>query len=420
MSFLYSVSTIKDNKENYEFFLEQNRLSGVDHMFIFYEGSLPIDKSQYDYATFISSDELNIGITNLNTRQLLNTKRAVRYLLSNNLSGWITPIDGDEVLNFNKKLLTTLKKEFDVIRLFPYEPISDGTVDRHKHTLYKTSLSPEQVSVLKCFNLIEGPQDTFEWLRGHEQGKYVARLSSQLRYGIHNAHGANKVYRAKENGILHYESNSFDEFLRKFTNHSENKAGFKDSRRQIVDFFRLYKNHPNFISLAKVIYNNRFIEKNIELKAELGLIFGIKRMQNNSSNMYYNASDIYETEVVLIPERYADSLRDLASVCEKKELIHLAFFLLTLANQARPWGKLIEKKLGKIKKNLSFSDNSDFYREVKREVDEKLVMSELSIDTGLVRMLQSLEVDLSKPKNIGLHQEYADILRCIGKVFSQK
>lgn len=361
---IFSVSTIKDNKDNIEFFIRENRLSGIDYMFIFYEGELMVKPEEYEFVTFIPSLEYNSNIASLNLRQKLNIRRVVDLLCKNYRDHWIVNLDGDEVVNFRKGCLDSIDEDIKVVKLSTLEPINDGRSDLREQTLFKTTLNTSELKVASLFDLIESESNA-HWLSGHSSGKYIARISPYLSYNIHHVSKvpAKEVFSSNEFNVIHYESISFEEFLRKFKAHAANHAGFKKFRSKIVAFFRNYQDSPSFIKLAKRIYEENFIEHNIELKKSLGFIFEIDRIHNT----YYCMNNLAGLECsipkdsLVLPDKYVEIIRPCATQLEILGNHTDAYSLYNLAKYCRPWGSFINGKVteldAKLQKGLLRNDD---------------------------------------------------------------
>lgn len=370
---IFSVSTIKDSKANIDFFINENIRSGIDHMFIFYEGDLLVDPSEYKQATFISSLQYNRSINNLNTRQEMNIRRVVEFLHKDYEDHWIVNLDGDEVVNFDKKILANLDKKIQVITLYPIEPIVDGKTSIHDQSLCKTTLSKGKLETAKLFDLID-KESNREWLRGHILGKYMARIRLDRKYKIHRVLGgpAEEALTNRDFNIIHYESASFDEFIRKFKNHTGNKASFNNVRAKIVTFFKEYADDPEFLNLATVIYDRLFVEKDINLKVKLGLLFELNRIDNPSQRLDdMHLEDDALKSTLILNGRYANILRSCAVSLEKAGELEDAYTVYKLAQCSRPYGEFINKKVENLKVNKKRLEGRPTYHTGDLQFSEK-------------------------------------------------
>ncbi len=345
---LIAVSTIKDTTENMEFFLNENRKSGVDHFFIFFEGELPVDPKKYPFATFISSYKLNPKTKDINRRQRDNANRVLRYLLSKNVEGWITHIDGDEVVNFDKSILKQLPSENLCFKLHSVEPIKSDIEDKNHHTLFKKCLNEEEYSLALSLNLIEKKfNNNRDWLSGHVVGKSVTRIRPKLRLQIHfpNGYGV-KVDESVDAEVIHYESASFKDFLRKFLNMSTNSVNYDLHKQPIYNFFKAHKNDIDFLEKARELFEEKILEKDIEKKKELGFAFELNRKLNEAEDIHiFDAHELEKMPYVRIKAKHANTLKNYAKELHRHKLYALSVFFIELAYTFNPWdSEIIELK----------------------------------------------------------------------------
>ncbi|WHI46624.1 hypothetical protein ACJJIW_20115 [Microbulbifer sp. JMSA004] len=333
-NFIVAVTTAKESEDTLKFFIEKNREYGVDHFFIFYEGELNRDAfCEYDsYVTFVDSLAYSKNVRNLNARQIRNINFVNKYLDWAGLKCWITNIDTDEFLHLKKSDLQGVSAQ--AIRLDVIEPVV-GRPD-----LYKKALSKDELSLAALLGFIEEKSNK-DWLRGHPRGKLLFRPNKELEARIHVIEGVPLLRCGMH--IIHREGYDFDSFKSKFLRHAETEATHTPSRQKIVDLFRAFKEKENFNRIVHEIFQNEFLECDVERKEQLGLLFPLGEIRNDSSILEFEVElDSFTKEN---KEFRADSLRGLAIAYERQGDIEAALEAMTGAKELRPKGLLINRKI---------------------------------------------------------------------------
>jgi hypothetical protein len=132
-------------------------------------------------------------------------------------------IDGDEVLHLDTELLLGLPDDVEAVRLAPLEALAQWEWPDDEVTLFKRLLSDEELNLLHLLGVIERPEND-AYFRGHTAGKAGLRVSRHAWMEIHRVvddSGAPvPAHRAPWLQVLHYESHTLEEFVRKWTNHT--------------------------------------------------------------------------------------------------------------------------------------------------------------------------------------------------------
>jgi hypothetical protein len=282
---LCTVSTVKDSRANVERFIERNLASGADHMFVMLErddDGLVESLSSHPHVSAVLTDEtywLGERPGGLNVRQSVNAD-LVNTLLSVLPSvQWLVHLDSDECLDLDRDRLVELPEETRCFRLEPLEALSkerwDGDVDR-----FKRRLDLPDLSLLAALGAIEEPTNA-SYFRGHLVGKAGARPGLDLSFRVHHVRDRHGVVfepaRADHLRVLHYESYSADEFVRKWDAHlSAGPAGFRQSRTLLRAALAALQRNPGLGPDARREYLRRLykrhIEDPVELLEELGLL----------------------------------------------------------------------------------------------------------------------------------------------------
>jgi hypothetical protein len=282
---LCTVSTVKDSRANVERFVERNLASGADHMFVMLEqddeGLVESLRAHPHVSAVLTDDTYWHGErpSGLNVRQAANAD-LVNTLLSVFPSvAWLVHLDSDECLDLERDRLTELPEDARCFRLEPLEALSkehwEGEVDR-----FKRRLDLPDLSLLAALGAIEAPTNA-SYFRGHLVGKVGARPGVDLSFRVHHVRNRDGVafepVRADHLRVLHYESYSADEFVRKWDAHlSAGPAGFRQSRTLLRAALSALQRNPNLGPDARREYlcrlYKRHIEDPLELLEDLGLL----------------------------------------------------------------------------------------------------------------------------------------------------
>ncbi|MGI9156132.1 MAG: glycosyltransferase family 2 protein [Marmoricola sp.] len=238
-----TVSTVKDTRRNVEAFVGRNLAAGVDHMFVFLDAPDPETQGwldQHPHTTAIpTGDAYGAGTPpdDLNLRQSTNANLANCLLAPFDRVRWLFHIDGDECLDVDRTLLLGLDDSARSVRLHCLEAVSqrhrEGEV-RH----FKRVLPDDDLHLLATLGVIEQPTNR-SYFNAHITGKSGFRPSIDIRVRVHNAEGPDGVaiegFQAPGLRLLHYESFSGEEFVRKWAAHlsGPNRAKFRAPRDQL-------------------------------------------------------------------------------------------------------------------------------------------------------------------------------------------
>ena len=230
-----TVSTVKDSLRNVQQFVDRNLASGADHMFVFLDGG---DGELEAYLT-----EQN-NVTPIPTRKdywrgsrpgRLNRRQAINANLINTLLAafervrWLIQIDGDECLDIDKARLLRTRASLPYVVLETREAVSQQHPEGDAQ-LFKQRLTRTQLRLLRSRGLIDRP-DNEAYFNGHFVGKPGIAPSLDVDLHIHSARTRTgrrlMPLRSRSLGVLHYESVSGDEFIRKWTTHLSSGSGAK-------------------------------------------------------------------------------------------------------------------------------------------------------------------------------------------------
>ena len=223
-----TVSTVKDGPARLHRWIDRNLAAGVDRMLVFLD-----DPEQTALADELDSRPGVVAVGaawwwadsdrpgKLNVRQRVNSNAAVDVLNRVDPTGWAFHIDGDEVPHLDKARLLALPDEVGAVQLSPLEAVAQWEWPDDEVTVFKRLLSEEELNLLLLLGRVERAENSY-WFRGHVTGKAGVRLGTDAWLGIHRVVDAERNalphHSADWLQLLHYESHTYDEFVRKWTN----------------------------------------------------------------------------------------------------------------------------------------------------------------------------------------------------------
>ena len=241
---LFTVSTVKDSLPNVQRFVTRNLDAGIDHLFVFLDAESPDCQDflePHPHVTCVRTDETwwhGDRPPLLNHRQLTNANFVKALLTSFAWADWVFHIDSDEVVHIDRDRLENLPREIGAVRLTPLEGVSrkqwNGEV-----THFKRLLGKDDLVLLKALRVIDRPRNK-SYFRGHLMGKSGLRPRLDRWLGVHWVIDAkhNRVESLKADWlqVLHYESVSGEEFVRKWTSlvTSGPAVGVREAREPMV------------------------------------------------------------------------------------------------------------------------------------------------------------------------------------------
>lgn len=240
---LFTVSTVKDSVAGLKEFVARNLAGGVDHMFLFVDDARPRVAAALDrqpHVTAIATGEdwwQGKRPRQLNARQRINAN-VVKALLAVDAGpeDWLFHIDGDEALQVDRAALAALAPEVEVVRAPPLEAVSRKKWPGGQPTHFKRMLQPDELVLLHVLGVIDEPTNG-RYFHGHVEGKSGLRPRLDRWMTLHAVHDVDQQQVASTSEaatarLLHYESWSGEEFVRKWTNilESGTKVSFRPGR----------------------------------------------------------------------------------------------------------------------------------------------------------------------------------------------
>ncbi len=221
---ILTVSTIKDSVSNVERFVQRNVAGGVDHLIVFLDSEQPGVADFLDTQPTVTPVRTHRGWWRgdrprlLNDRQSINSALTARLLAWFDCVDWVFHVDGDEVVQLDRGRLAQIDPEWRVVGLAPLEVVSQHHQDGEP-IWFKAPLDRDQLVLLKTLGVIGKPSNR-AYFRSHIRGKVGVRPAADVQLSIHAAlDGAGEVlpaYLDPSLRVLHYESPSGEEFVRKW------------------------------------------------------------------------------------------------------------------------------------------------------------------------------------------------------------
>jgi hypothetical protein len=225
----FSVTTVKDTPEHVRRFVGRNLHGGIDHLFVFLDD--PADPATPEIRAFLDDHPHVTAVVcdedwwrgkrpaRLNVRQRINANLAKGLLTTVDDAEWIFHIDADEVVRLDPDALARVPASEPNVQLAPLEAVSRES-ETDDDTWFKTLLDPPELTLLKVLGVI-GQAKNGAYFRGHVDGKTGLRPHSELWLTLHRAVDEHDTvpepHRDPGLTVLHYESASAEEFVRKWT-----------------------------------------------------------------------------------------------------------------------------------------------------------------------------------------------------------
>lgn len=223
---ILAVSTVKDVPSRLLRWVELNLTNGIDHMVVFVDDADPQALASLATTSHVTPvDSLTWWgggrPARLNVRQRINANavRAIATVLPE--VEWILHIDADEVALIERSELAGLPTSVRAIRLAPYESVSQRAKTTDAGSLFKRLLTDQELALLTALGVISKATNNV-YFHGHVGGKVAMRPSESSWLGTHHVVNAARekepAFDAPWLRLLHYESHTVDEFIRKWTN----------------------------------------------------------------------------------------------------------------------------------------------------------------------------------------------------------
>jgi len=237
-----AVSTVKADPDQVERFLRRNLAGGVDHVLVFLDDTNPPVRrmlEEHPHATVVRTGRKYWNDTRparVSDRLRINMNLANAVLATVPSVGWMVSVDSDEAVCLDREALR--RTEADAVLLSVLEAVSQRSWPDDEPTLFKSRPTDGELAVLAAMGSIYEPDLAF-YFRGHQEGKPAVRPNLRTRVRVHSAAdetGKGLARWAPDLNVLHYESHSLDDFVRRWRDYAPTSAHLRthrDERKRI-------------------------------------------------------------------------------------------------------------------------------------------------------------------------------------------
>jgi Glycosyl transferase family 2 len=225
---LFTASTVKDTLPNLQRFVTGNLAGGIDHLIVFLDDAGATDPEARELleghpsVTCVATDEQwwqGDRPGQLNVRQRINANLAKAVLTRFEHAEWVFHIDADEIAQVDRAALAAAPPQARVVRLAPLEAVAQREWT-HDPTLFKRLLDQDDLTLLQTLGVIDRAHNG-AYFHGHVDGKSGVRPTLDLWLTLHHVVDAAKdeqpPWEHPGLRLLHYESFSGEDFVRKWT-----------------------------------------------------------------------------------------------------------------------------------------------------------------------------------------------------------
>ncbi|MEV7430021.1 glycosyltransferase family 2 protein [Nocardioides sp. NPDC092400] len=223
---LFTASTVKDTLPNIQRFVTGNLAGGIDHMVVFLDAGDAEVRSWLDEHPHVTCVRTDSSWWNgerpaeLNVRQRINANVVKAVLSRLDWAEWVFHVDADEIVQLDRDVLAAVPAETRVVRLTPLEAVSRKHWDGDP-TWFKRLLGKPDLTLLQTLGVIDRPSNGAHF-HGHVDGKSGVRPATDVWLTLHHGVDAAKEELpahtdADRLRLLHYESYSGEDFVRKWT-----------------------------------------------------------------------------------------------------------------------------------------------------------------------------------------------------------
>lgn len=233
---IVAVSTVKADLDQVERFVRRNLAGGADHLLVFLDDANPAVRALlegHSHVTVVRTGPKYWNGTRpsrVSDRLRINMNVANSVLATVPSVGWLVSIDSDEAVCIDRDALRT--NESPAVLLSVLEAVSKRTWPDDEPTLFKSRPSEGELAALAALGVIIEPDLAF-YFRGHQEGKPAVRPDLRVRVRVHSAHdeaGKGLARPAPDMNVLHYESHSLDDFIRRWKDYAPATAHLRTHR----------------------------------------------------------------------------------------------------------------------------------------------------------------------------------------------
>ena len=233
---IVAVSTMKADLDQVERFLRRNLAGGVDHILVFLDDANPPVRQlleAHPHATVVRTGPDYWHGTRpprVSDRLRINMNLANAVLATVPSVAWLVSIDSDEAVSIDRDALRS--NDARAVLLTVLEAVSRRTWPNDEPTLFKSRPSEGELAALASMGSIIEP-DLAYYFRGHQEGKPAVRPDLRVRLKVHSAideSGKDLPLAGPGLNVLHYESHSLDDFIRRWKDYAPSNAHLRTHR----------------------------------------------------------------------------------------------------------------------------------------------------------------------------------------------
>lgn len=273
---LVAVTLVRDTAANVRRFVEGNLAGGMDHLVVVLDrpdAEVESWLAEQPQVTTVVADDAWWGgerIAALNGRQRVVANLVREACAEAGFVEWLFFVDGDEVAVVDREVLAGVPDQLAVVRLQPLEAVAGG--DR---TQFKRLLTRPELRRLKRLGLVDKVNNA-HYFHGHVSGKVGVRPAVPVYFRLHSVEddGGGKVpaFEHPALRLLHHESPTFEEFVRKWTALAASgpPPGMRDRRAAVLDAFIALADEADLRrrdQVARDLYDEHVVEDAAALEA---------------------------------------------------------------------------------------------------------------------------------------------------------
>ena len=235
---IVAVSTVKADPDQVERFLQRNLGGGVDHMLVFLDDANPPVRElleAHPHATVVRTGPKYWNGTRprrVSDRLRINMNLANAVLATVPSVEWMVSIDSDEAVSLDRESLHVREERAVVLPVL--EAVSRRAWPDDEPTLFKSRPTEDELAALASLGVIPEPE-LGRYFRGHQEGKPALRPDLRVRVKVHHVEDeTGEPIRPRADGsyVLHYESHSLDDFVRRWKDYAPDAAHLRTHRKE--------------------------------------------------------------------------------------------------------------------------------------------------------------------------------------------
>jgi hypothetical protein len=235
---IVAVTTLKAEPDQVERFLRRNLRGGVDHLMVFLDETNPPVRKLLDdhpHVTVVRTGPKywnGVRPPRVSDRLRINMNLANAVLVTVPSVGWMVSIDSDEAVSIDREALQSSDERAVVLSVL--EAVSQRAWPDDEPALFKRRPTEGELAALASLGVIAEP-DLASYFRGHQEGKPALRPDLRVRVKVHHAEdesGKRLIQRAEDLYVLHYESYTLDDFVRRWKDYAPSAAHLRTHREE--------------------------------------------------------------------------------------------------------------------------------------------------------------------------------------------